>query len=363
MHRLLTRSLVIAKPHIRRNASRLTPSYCAHMMHKPTLLCRYQSTATSELVEPTEIPTIETVRDQFEEERPDITKGVNKPDTVLLFNDLRRDVYEEIINPNATRGVQCSDLPEFNKILKGHRRGELTILTGPTGVGKTTVISQLSLDYCKQGVPTLWGSFEILNKRLAKKMLSQFAEKDLSESPGDFDRYADEFEKLPLYFLNFHSSTPIHQVLVACQQAVDVYGVQHIIIDNLQFMLSQQARSGLDKWELQEQAIAKIRNFATIQDVHITLVVHPRKDTGEGLDINSIFGSAKVTQEADNVIIIQKYEHTRSLDIKKNRYDGTLGEIYYKFNRETLKIEECLPEERKSSRSVTTSIYQKKRKY
>jgi twinkle protein len=142
-----------------------------------------------------------------------------------------------------------------------------------------------------------------------------------------------------------------------------MYGVQHIIIDNLQFMLSQQARSGLDKWELQEQAIAKIRNFATIQDVHITLVVHPRKDTGEGLDINSIFGSAKVTQEADNVIIIQKYEHTRSLDIKKNRYDGTLGEIYYKFNRETLKIEECLPEERKSSRSVTTSIYQKKRKY
>lgn len=154
--------------------------------------------------------------------------------------------------------------------------------------------------------------------------------------------------KLPLYFLKFFSSTAIKDVLKACHHAVYAYDVRHIVLDNLQFMLSQQGGNSLDKWEIQDNAIAEIRNFATQQDVHITLVVHPRKDSGnnEELDIHSIFGSAKVTQEADNVIIIQKSKQdSRSLDIKKNRFDGTLGYVPYKFDKDTFKIRECSKEE------------------
>lgn len=127
-------------------------------------------------------------------------------------------------------------------------------------------------------------------------------------------------------------------------------------------MLSQQGRSHLDRWELQDDAVAELRKFATQQDVHVSLVVHPRKDPGDVLDINSVFGSAKVTQEADNVIIIQKGDNiggTRYLDVKKNRlvlethvigkkrfviitlahrFDGTLGSIPYKFNDKSLKV-------------------------
>ncbi|KAI8985408.1 P-loop containing nucleoside triphosphate hydrolase protein [Pilobolus umbonatus] len=266
-----------------------------------------------------------------------------KHDKIVDFHDLREDVYNEILHPEQSNGVLSTDLIKFNEILKGHRPGELTILTGPTGAGKTTVISQLSLDFCKSGVPTLWGSFEILNKRLAKKMLYQYAGQDLSLKPDTFDEVADKFEQLPLYFLKFFSSTSIKDVLKACQHAVYAYDIRHIILDNLQFMLSQQARGSADKWELQDHAVAELRSFATIQDVHITLVVHPRKDIGEELDINSVFGSAKVTQEADNVIILQKTGEggVRKLDIKKNRYDGTLGSIYYTFNKDTLKIEEA----------------------
>jgi hypothetical protein len=83
------------------------------------------------------------------------------------------------------------------------------VVTGPTGIGKTSLLSQISLDFAKKvlqstavhfivlascsvpirvrvrvsvrvtvydllkGVNTLWGSFEIKNSRLAKKMLQQ----------------------------------------------------------------------------------------------------------------------------------------------------------------------------------------------
>jgi twinkle protein len=73
--------------------------------------------------------------------------------------------------------------------------GELTVVTGGTGVGKTTILSQISLDYCAyQGVNTLWGSFEIKNTRLAKTMLSQYAQTDLSKKMEDFNLWADKFE-------------------------------------------------------------------------------------------------------------------------------------------------------------------------
>ncbi|KAI7862370.1 P-loop containing nucleoside triphosphate hydrolase protein [Spinellus fusiger] len=293
-----------------------------------------------------------------EDIKPVLQKATRiRHEQIMNFNDLREEVYTEILNPDQTRGVQSTDLPGLNNILKGHRPGELTILTGPTGSGKTTIISQLSLDYCKSGVPTLWGSFEILNKRLAKKMLYQYAEKDLSKTPEELDVWADKFEQLPLYFLKFFSSTAIKDVLKACSHAVNTHDVRHIILDNLQFMLSQQGRSSLDRWELQDEAIAEIRRFSTQQDVHITLVVHPRKDIGEQLDVNSVFGSAKVTQEADNVVIIQKPNGDngqRTLDIKKNRYDGTLGSMPYIFMKDSLKIRNLTEDEKKKAKRTKT---------
>lgn len=51
------------------------------------------------------------------------------------------------MNYKELSGVPSKYFTFFNRTFKGFRKGELTILTGATGSGKTTFLSQLSIDF------------------------------------------------------------------------------------------------------------------------------------------------------------------------------------------------------------------------
>lgn len=51
--------------------------------------------------------------------------------------------------------------------------------------------------------------------------------------------WADRFQSLPLFFMKFHGGTDVDAVLDAMDYAVYAHDVQHIILDNLQFMLTR----------------------------------------------------------------------------------------------------------------------------
>jgi len=259
----------------------------------------------------------------------------------ITFEDFKNDVRHELLNQETFSGVPYRRFDKLNKKLKGHRRGELTVVTGPTGSGKTTLVSELSLDLAVQGVATLWGSFEINNKRLLKCMLKQFARMDLENNMEKFNEVAAEFGKLPLLLMTYQGSHDINAVMETMRQAVYMKDIQHVIIDNLQFLMGTQTK--VDRFLLQDSVIAGFRKFATAENVHVTLVIHPRKeDSHLPLQLSSIFGSAKATQEADNVLILQQHKlhnqttYSKYLEVAKNRYDGDLGNIRLHFNRKTL---------------------------
>ena len=82
---------------------------------------------------------------------------VKRHDDIQTFESLRSDVISELIDPGKYSGPRPESLPSLGNIVKGFRRGELTVLTGPTGCGKTTLLSQMSLDFAEMGVTTMWG--------------------------------------------------------------------------------------------------------------------------------------------------------------------------------------------------------------
>lgn len=116
-----------------------------------------------------------------------------------------------------------------------------------------------------------------------------------------------------------------------------------MIIDNVQFMMgiSDEVRHG-DRFWKQDAIIAAFRTFATKNNCHVTLVIHPRKERDtEDLSTSSIFGSAKASQEADNVLIIQdkrlqSIRGKKFLQVAKNRYSGDLGIMPLDFDKDSL---------------------------
>ncbi|KAG5343174.1 PEO1 protein, partial [Acromyrmex heyeri] len=260
--------------------------------------------------------------------------------SITIFDDLRQDVLCDLQNIDRVQGVKWKRYPALNRILKGHRRGEFTILTGPTGSGKTTFMSEYSLDLAMQGVNTLWGSFEIRNVRLVRTMLQQMAEVSLEDNLDKFNTYADAFNKLPIYFMTFHGQQNIKVVMDAVMHATYVHDIAHVIIDNVQFMMGM-SEEVTDRFWKQDKIIAQFRNFATKYNCHVTLVIHPRKERDEELTTLSIFGSAKASQEADNILIIQDKRLTsikgkKYLQVAKNRYSGDLGIMLLEFDKAKL---------------------------
>ena len=255
-------------------------------------------------------------------------------DRLLTIKDIGNELFSELTHAKENAGVAFTRFPLLNDFLKGHRRGELTIFTGPTGSGKTTFLSELSLDLCMQGINTLWGSFEIKNVRLANIMLHQYSGIALENHMDKFPLWYENFENLPMYFMSYYGAQDLQCVIKTVEHSVYMYDIEHVIIDNLQFMTTVGTEE--DRFQALDKAISLFRKCASELNIHVTIVVHPRKENDDSiLQTASIYGTAKATQEADNVLILQRTDNL-TMQVKKNRFNGSVGTIPLCFHPDSL---------------------------
>lgn len=172
----------------------------------------------------------------------------------------------------------------------------------------------------------------------------------------------DGLQKLPLYFIDTKNlamgknlgesglDVGVDPLMRNIEANIVQQGIRHVIIDNLQFMLG--AINTQDKFQAQDHCVHLLRRLATEYGCHVTLVCHPRKEAGR-LNLQSVFGSGKVTQEADNVVLLQRYENPDAerweefIEIPKNRHMGTVPglRIGIEFEKKHLMIMETIEDE------------------
>ncbi|CAH8840732.1 unnamed protein product [Trichobilharzia szidati] len=180
-------------------------------------------------------------------------------------------------------------------------------------------------------------------RKVCKTLVQQFAGEPLDPPvPSRIADWARMFsQNIPIYFMNLHGTQNVAEVLKTMEVGIKDVGVEHIVLDNIQFLLGAGDGNFIERFQRQDNFVQKLRSFATDNNAHITIVAHPRKEeVNRLLTINSLYGGGKLSQEADNVMFIQSETTTsipkKYLQVVKNRYDGTLGSMDLNFRKDRL---------------------------
>jgi energy-coupling factor transporter ATP-binding protein EcfA2/5S rRNA maturation endonuclease (ribonuclease M5) len=213
-------------------------------------------------------------------------------------------------------------------ITGGIRGGELTLLTGVTGVGKSTLAFELAINMMRQGIKSYIASFELSTVReVIPKLLSLMIHKNI-----EIDRYSEQallslltvFSKAPFLFLNCHGITPLPELFYSMTVAYDQQ-CTFFVLDHLHYFIppddTMAQRGDEDRFMIALKAWLNDHPKASV-----LLIAHHRKPgtsmrTGEPfpISLHDIKGSSRITQDSDNVWVINQSGTSGILSVEKLR--------------------------------------------
>lgn len=201
----------------------------------------------------------------------------------------------------------------LDKKIMGLMLGDVTVLSGLSGTGKTSWIDCLALNVVQMGYKVAIWSGELQDFRFQGWIDQIAAGKNYVCKKEGYDNFyyapshiCDKVNrwldgKLFLYNNNYNNRWM--QLFSDVKELVEKENVQLIVLDNL--MSLQIDDYDGDKYSKQTAFINDLKEYAKSKNVHIILVAHPRKEGGF-LRKESISGTADLTNLADNVIILHR---------------------------------------------------------
>ncbi len=234
----------------------------------------------------------------------------------------------------------------FDRLLGGLRPGELTIVTGETGQGKSTWASNLAYNRMLQGDFVWIGSFEQKPPPLLAKFVSMRLGRSFYKLTEDEFKQALEFLiNLPLRFLDHWGTINIETLKESLYYCKRRYDVKLAMIDHLHAFIKY---TGDAERQAIDQAVTEIKAWAMELEIPIFLVVHPKNIQGGSrgnpvIEATDLKGSSGIRQWSDNVISIwrdkrreEEGENVVVLKLLKARDDTAReGNCVLRFDPET----------------------------
>ncbi|MEE1082178.1 MAG: AAA family ATPase [Paludibacteraceae bacterium] len=226
----------------------------------------------------------------------------------LTAKDIKRKREEDIV-------AIPTGFSYLDKAIRGLILGEVTILSGLNGSGKSSWLNTVMLNVMQRGFKVACFSGELTDYNVIKWLAQSAAGKnyvyklegsDYSYEVNDmaYDRIADWLNE-KFYLFNNNYGNNFSQVISDLEEVVQK-GAQFIVIDNL--MALQISNFSGDKNERQKQFIMEVVEFAKKKNVHVVVVCHARKESGTQtlLRKESIAGSSDLTNAVQNVAIVHR---------------------------------------------------------
>lgn len=252
-----------------------------------------------------------------------------------------------------------SGVTQLNKLLSGgFHNGDLIILTGKRGEGKSTMASQFVVDALDHGNNCLIYSGEMKDYAVKNWLDRQVIGK------SDKVTFNSEREECQSWYkgrLFIYDDTEVDEedttkLLETVETAIIQKNIRFVLIDNLMTAMEDTAGTNEALYRQQSNFVGKLAKMARRFDVVIMLICHPRKSTGQFLDNDDVSGTADITNKANIVMTYAKAivdgkepdPAVRILTVTKNRLTGKTGNVrMYYFEDSKRVVEESVKELKK----------------
>ena len=226
--------------------------------------------------------------------------------------------------------------PTIDKTIGGLFYGQVILLSGKRGEGKSTFMSQLIANALEQGVTTYVYSGELPNYMFKHWLDLQIAGKDritVSKDRDGFEHYSlsddtlrqinDWYYDKCFIFDNQAINDEFDGLIAEIENQILLYDVKLICIDNLMIAMDADSNSPNEFYQAQSAFVKKLAKLARKHNVVILLVAHPKK--GEEFSNDMVSGSGDITNAVDVVMAYQRKnnaDYNSEIIITKNRMTG-----------------------------------------
>ena len=205
---------------------------------------------------------------------------------ITPIRDILPIAKEHIVLGKKIRGV-ITGYDYLDAMLEGFRPGDLIILSGKTGTGKTFISQAFAMNMAEKGDEVMFFSLEMLPSELVQRFIALEANAELShfasafkgsalldDERRDIDNSISRLENRPIYFYTGDRGLNFAALEQVTTTAVKKYNAQIIIIDHLHYFVrgSAEGRS-VEIGDL----VRQIKLLARRLEIPIFLISHLRK--------------------------------------------------------------------------------------
>ena len=272
-------------------------------------------------------------------------------------DDFIKELKDITQNEAENEPVFQTGVHRLDNLTGGFYPGQLVILTGERGRGKSTFASQLVVNAARAGTKSFIYSGEMPNAAVKEWIERQIAGPDcinIEQLPSGYEKthinamYLDDIAAwhdgmIYIYdtdaLINTEDEGVEKDLLGKVRKAIVQYGCRFIVIDNL--MTAIDDNLSFDIYRQQAVFVKKLKRLAARFGIVILLIAHPKKAArdSKGFENDDVLGSSNITNFAD---IIIRYDvpskkaqdaDKRVLELTKGRRDGRKGkfEMFYDF--------------------------------
>lgn len=223
---------------------------------------------------------------------------------------------------------QQTGLSSLDRILNGVEPGEMVIVSGPTGEGKTTLLMTITKNMADKGIPSVWFTLEVTPQAFIRKI------------------YRASGEQMPLFYMpNRNTDNQIDWLEKRIIEAKVKQDVKAVFIDHIHQIFSLHKVKDSISLEIGDM-VARIKQMAIDHHLVIFLIAHTRdnseKPTAEPRK-EEIRDSGLISRLADSIVMVWRIRNQDDLNttkrpdrldendtrakvrVLKNRREGKLG--------------------------------------